>query len=1455
MDRESFLKDQLEAVQKALTKYEMPLKPKHARRLILGTHREKMPVFLLELHFLISSLAVFWNAVNRMQLEKNPVISWKFCHLLHKLLRDGHRKVPEDSYRFMKRVGMLSQFWKHLPGYGGCIEQYCKLLVERLEFHKRNPIVPGSLQLPENQITALDLDSSFALSIEMLDQMDNLLELQNRVFDNLEALRWSSLVPQGQCLLAPLILCILDTSKLYDYLVKIIFKLHAQIPADALIGHRDRFKDIFRRTKKFYEESSNLQYFKYLVSIPTLPNAPPNFLSASDLDSYRTPHAYLHGEGSEGDDRSVAEVTEESLVDLYEESAHIQSQPSPTPTVSERDEQMLGLQRALEDERFAKERLIAEARSRIEQYENRLAQIQGDFEHARREADENKEELDRVKELMTRDTQRALSEDARVREIEGRTVLAEDRFAKMKAVYERFRAEHVTALQKLSELQKQLETSEKDRMDKEQELRELRRNLESAEKQQSALDDSRFLADDLRSQLAKADLQMEQLQKELSETQRENLKKLEDQRKSALQLCVVGIKKMLEKGLEDINNATTITFPPHLALADLSHCRGVLESLTNQGNLEALTFSGHCVSTAVVNCASAAYTASIQHFDHINELCKEILSVSLNAYQNWNFFELKSLIDKLLGAITNLPVQNDVDKEKVGSEVDLEMRRMDEAIRLAVEKIEEIQRRARQSSDGIRLEVNEAILGCCQQLMNAIMILVSRSRELQEEIVAAGRGGASPAEFYKRNHQWTEGLLSAAKAVGVAARVLVTAADEAVAGTGKFESLIVAAQEIAASTAQLFVSSRVKADRDSNRLSALSVASRNVNQSTAQVVASVKNAQATLNDKDVLDFSHLSLHEAKKEEMESQVKMLELEQELTRERARLAELRKAHYHMAQIGKTNHFWSLVLTMMQCMGMAQNFLEHSQGYDEESAPVRPSGATVTCRVCDAGIDLEGKHNQHVVKCTHCQEATPIRPAPPGKKYVRCPCNCLLICKASSTRIACPRQNCRRVITLANATPTGMATRAPAGSCRVTCAHCQEVFLFNTLNNSLATCPHCKKSSSVGAAFARTRAIFYLVFALLALIGCVLLTVFTSEKAHQWVFLYAFWLVSYVGAGYLFYRFMFYLLVKIINMVCILGIEGSANKVGVGIIRDGEVLANPRETFIAPLGEGFRPSETAQHHRQKIVQLVIKALHEAGIQDPEKMLDGIAHTKGPGMNAPLQVCAVVARTIALSWNLPIIPVNHCIGHIEMGRLITGADNPVVLYVSGGNTQVISYSAQKYRIFGETIDLAVGNCLDRFARTIRLSNDPSPGYNIEQAAKKGKKILANSLYNQGDGWLEALRNGLYTKEDLCFSLQETIFSMLIEITERAMAHTGSKELLLVGGVACNLRLQEMARIMCEERRAKIFATDERFCIDNGAMIAQAAYLMFNAGLQSTVDKTTTTQRYRTDQVNVVWR
>lgn len=218
-------------------------------------------------------------------------------------------------------------------------------------------------------------------------------------------------------------------------------------------------------------------------------------------------------------------------------------------------------------------------------------------------------------------------------------------------------------------------------------------------------------------------------------------------------------------------------------------------------------------------------------------------------------------------------------------------------------------------------------------------------------------------------------------------------------------------------------------------------------------------------------------------------------------------------------------------------------------------------------------------------------------------------------------------------------------------------------------------------------------------------------------------------------------------------------------------------------------------------------------------------------------------------------------------MGRLITKAQNPTVLYVSGGNTQVIAYARNRYRIFGETIDIAVGNCLDRFARVLNLSNDPSPGYNIEQLAKRGDKYIILPYVVKGmdvsfSGILSFLEQRTseflcdgFTKSDLCYSLQETIFAMLIETTERAMAHCGSSEVLIVGGVGCNLWLQKMMEVMCRERGAKLFATDERFCIDNGVMIAHAGAEYYKSGGRMCWEEATITQRFRTDEVEITWR
>lgn len=340
-------------------------------------------------------------------------------------------------------------------------------------------------------------------------------------------------------------------------------------------------------------------------------------------------------------------------------------------------------------------------------------------------------------------------------------------------------------------------------------------------------------------------------------------------------------------------------------------------------------------------------------------------------------------------------------------------------------------------------------------------------------------------------------------------------------------------------------------------------------------------------------------------------------------------------------------------------------------------------------------------------------------------------------------------------------------------------------------------------------------------------------------------------------------------------ILGLEGSANKIGVGIVsRSGAILANVRETYVPPTGHGFLPRETARHHQAHVTPLVRRALTEAGLTPAA--LDAVAYTRGPGMGAPLRSVAVAARTLALLWGVPIVPVNHCVAHIEMGRLVTGASDPVVLYVSGGNTQVIAYSQGRYRIFGETIDMAVGNCLDRFARVVGLPNAPSPGYNIEQKAKEGGvgartfielPYVVKGMDVSFSGLLSfiekeakgAVKTGKYSVEDLCFSLQETIFAMLVEITERAMAHCGQQDVLVVGGVGCNVRLQEMMEAMVEERGGRAFCTDERFCIDNGAMIAWTAALMYGPngerGGAVPVSEADCTQRFRTDEVLVNWR
>ena len=326
----------------------------------------------------------------------------------------------------------------------------------------------------------------------------------------------------------------------------------------------------------------------------------------------------------------------------------------------------------------------------------------------------------------------------------------------------------------------------------------------------------------------------------------------------------------------------------------------------------------------------------------------------------------------------------------------------------------------------------------------------------------------------------------------------------------------------------------------------------------------------------------------------------------------------------------------------------------------------------------------------------------------------------------------------------------------------------------------------------------------------------------------------------------------------MTIILGIESTAHTFGIGVVKNKKILANVKDTYTTEKG-GIIPTEAAKHHIGLAERLYKQALAESGIS--EKDIDGIAFSQGPGLAPCLLVGMRFAKHLSEKLSKPLIPVNHCIAHLEVGKT-TGAREPVMLYMSGANTQVIAYSEGRYRIFGETLDIGVGNFLDNFARHIGIGFPGGP--KIQALAVKGKNYIEIPYVVKGmdvsfSGILTNLKQKIdlkkYTQEDLAYSAQETVFAMLVEIAERALAYTGKKELLLAGGVACNLRVQEMCEIMCKERGAKMFVPDKSLLTDNAAMIAYLGETLFKnkdyviSGKLNSVDIMPT---QRTDEVEI---
>ncbi|XP_030761875.1 huntingtin-interacting protein 1-like isoform X2 [Sitophilus oryzae] len=912
-----------QALQKAINGQECPVKQKHVRSAIIGT-------------FQTQSAKIFWAYALRLPSLDDRIVAWKLCHVVHKILREGHPLCLVDSQRHRKELDEIGKLWGHLrEGYGKMIKLYTALLINKLEFHRRNPRFPGHLGVTPDELESIggnDVNNIFDMTIEMFDYLDHILALQEAVFGSLNMARSNSMTSAGQCRLAPLIPCIQDASKLYDYSVKLLFRLHSTLPADILAGHRERFLKQFRALKKFYESTSNLQYFKDLIAIPPLPEKPPNFLIMGDLRDYVTQEVVVPQEPEHEEEP----IQEETLIDTTDDSAQDSNKVSFV-VHQEILEQREFLKMQCEKLRGEINALMSKNQKDITLLKDKISSLEHDLALKESELEHEKH----IKEdLLNQSFAVAQSQDSEQKQFH-------EKFDKLKAIYVKLRDEHVAELRKKAEVEKKLSIALRT-VEKMTELEAEKDKLEMSEKQKS--DELASLIKDkelfnmeteiLKKSVADACKEKDSIERELQSVleEKEELRKkseelsyklleLErqiDNEQKKLQASLESIvRKSIENNEETLSNAihevdnpaiTALTCSPDYLRSLTKGCQDVLqESLTliftDYESVITLTNKiAHRHSVYILNGRATGNTSpDIAFGEKMADSCKILGEVVLRLLQSIKENQsteviVKEAVEKLeeivvLGENINMSLLG----EKAENLVDMlesEMASMDKAIEEAANKIQEMLTNSRAADSGIKLEVNEKILDTCTSLMQAIRLLVKKSRVLQAEIVSQGRGTASDKDFYKRNHQWTDGFISAAKAVAVAAKFLLTAADKVVTSNGKLEQLVVAAQEIGASTAQLVVASRVKADRNSENLKQLTQASKGVTTATGTVVATVKDCSQLIEEREELDVSNLSLHQAKRMEMEVQVRVLELEKELEQERYKLSKLRKHHYQLS-----------------------------------------------------------------------------------------------------------------------------------------------------------------------------------------------------------------------------------------------------------------------------------------------------------------------------------------------------------------------------------------------------------------------------------------------------------------------------------------------------------------------------------------------------------------------------
>ncbi|XP_040914591.1 huntingtin-interacting protein 1-related protein-like [Toxotes jaculatrix] len=1090
-EKEQFGKQQLQSISKTLTSAETPPKEKYVRNIIMGSHKE-------------GGATTFWSYTLNLPLSSNSMISWKFCYLLHKVLRDGHKNAVRDSYTHCRSVKDMGILWGNLHDrYGHIVALSAKFLCLKMEFHTKHKVIPGNLEASDETLekeAGTDMTKVLDMTQELLDYLDAGLKMAETVLRQLDANSAKSTTPAGQCRLTPLIPLILDCSFLYHFSVRLMFKLHSRIAPDVLLGHRERFRDLFMSLTQFFDRAREMEFFKSVIQIPDLPDAPPNFLRAAALAEYKKPVVVMPNEERQ-EEEEVEPQPEFREAPQMPQYYLLSQMGAPDASLEQRDTENESLRRELEvikpELQLIKneaQRCVTELKAQVNRLE---AEVEEQRTHKQMAMVEN-EHLRMEVEALRCTNVANVGAQIGFKEADSRAQAAESRFTQLKERHAELVTSHADLMKKNAETVKLLSNTKQDqddllrtktqleselenlqqekrnmmnqqqleaeRLNKElleqrAELALLRGTLENkgkegsqvsgslaalqaerdvllrsarekdaelssvrqqAQQQQSSLDLERdrnnreleALRAQLQQQLAinaEQKLEIDRLRRELDSTraelaratsalqskemsgtqltstlaglhaekevllrsvreqeaelnslrqqaqlhhssleqerQRSSMElgslhaqlqqqacregelthKLQEEQFCLLQCAVVeaeGIILDAVAKLDDPIHLRCISSPDYLvnraeitlgSIDKMQHSHLVYLGNRNDasGLLRAVTQFSHLAADTIVNGAATSHSAPTDQADRLTDGCRDCANHCLQflkdlklqaSLQRADPSAIRYTVQRILAMGQDLrPKGQDVLKEELGSMVDKEMVATSTAIEEAVLRMDEIMNQAKRDTTGIKLEVNQSILGSCSDLMKAVHMLVTAATDLQKDIVEGGRGAASVTEFYAKNSRWTEGLISASKAVGWGATQLLDSADRVVGESGTYEELIACSHEIAASTAQLVAASKVKADRNNKKLYTLQQASRHVNDMAAVVVTSTKHGQQQISDRGVMDFSGMSLIKLKKEEMEAQVKVLQLESQLEQERVRLGELRKRHYDLGVSG--------------------------------------------------------------------------------------------------------------------------------------------------------------------------------------------------------------------------------------------------------------------------------------------------------------------------------------------------------------------------------------------------------------------------------------------------------------------------------------------------------------------------------------------------------------------------